>query len=220
MSRVTFIREKQTQNRVKTIETIDRGLIDQIIKANLDVFPFLNSEGWEQAFNYNNECSLNQYGNVYSYSDRGAIGDKLEQSLITNIGKQYPNTCKNYSIDKDKLAEYDIYLPELGLSIEAKNDTMTPKTGNIYIELGTNGRWSGFRLSTADIWVIAEPQSIMFIYYYMLNRCIHEQYDKYYKKACQVQIESRTYNQQALIVPKNIFTQYCFKVIKLTSAMS
>ena len=82
------------------------------------------------------------------------IGEKLEHHILKKIQKSYPKARKIEGYFKD----YDIYVEELGIRVEVKQDIKSQHTGNYVIETSFNGKPSALSTTKADYWVIYDGE--------------------------------------------------------------
>jgi hypothetical protein len=88
-----------------------------------------------------------------SFSEDLHTGEAMEQEVLKQIQKKYPQAYKIEGYFKD----YDIYIPELSKSVEVKKDYKSKDTGNLVIELTFDGKPSALLTTKADFWVFAVP---------------------------------------------------------------
>ena len=85
-------------------------------------------------------------------------GVEVELMVLDSIRKKYPCALKI----EGKFKGYDIWIPEVGISIEVKCDQKSQDTGNLVVEVFMFGKPSGLMSTTADLWVFYD--GIDFIY--------------------------------------------------------
>jgi len=100
-------------------------------------------------------------------------------------------------------------------TVECKFDRAANETGNICIEVGCNGRWSGLLLTTANYWIITDGVTGYIIETQKIKDCIHENDGKgvWKKYKCRVEQErGMTKDMDIYLIPKRIFEPYCCEV--------
>jgi hypothetical protein len=148
------------------------------------------------------------------------LGFKFEDFCLKDINdKKYPLAYKN--LKKDELSYYDIILFDGNFgeshqqkTIECKFDEVAHETGNICIETGCNGRWSGLFITKADYWLIADGHDMYLIKKDNIRKCIDENMDVIMiKRKFPVKQEDGVVKEMDLIlIPKRVFTLYCLEV--------
>ena len=84
------------------------------------------------------------------FQDDLIVGEQLELRILKKIQKRYPQAKKIEGYFKG----YDLYVPEIGLRIEVKQDKKSQHTGNYVIEIEYDGKPSALSTTEADYWVI------------------------------------------------------------------
>jgi len=116
--------------------------------------------------------------NVSNFDEDLRYGEAVEQEVLQLIQK------KNSSIRKvnGNFKSFDLYIPEVNLSIEVKYDIKSDETGNFFIECEFNGEPSGIQTTTAEWWILVDGQNYYFIeteslgYLIQLNNCYKRTY--------------------------------------------
>ena len=88
------------------------------------------------------------------FQDDLAIGEKLERRILRKIQKRYPRAKKIEGYFKG----YDLFIPELQVRIEVKQDKKSQHTGNYVIETEFDGKPSALSTTEADYWVIYDGE--------------------------------------------------------------
>lgn len=155
-----------------------------------------------------------------SWTETSAAGFKFETFCLEDITKKkYPLAYKN--MKKEDYSFYDIILFDGNFAeghpqktVECKFDEKAHETGNICIEIGCNGRWSGLLLTKADFWLIADGHEMFLIKKSRIVDCIMDNDDKiFYKKKYPVTQEDGVVKEMNFyLIPKTIFSQYCMEV--------
>jgi hypothetical protein len=78
-----------------------------------------------------------------------AVGKNFEGMVLDELNKNFPHAYIKEGYFKD----YDIYIPELRKSVEAKRDRKSQDTGNLVIETSFGGKPSALSTTKADYWV-------------------------------------------------------------------
>lgn len=113
-----------------------------------------------------------------SFSDDLAVGEQVEELLLTIMRKKYPCAVKI----PNKFSDYDIFIPETGKKIEVKQDKKSNHTGNIVIEIEMFGKPSGLMATKADLWVFYDGNEFMsispqdIIKFIFLNKLVHVEF--------------------------------------------
>ena len=88
------------------------------------------------------------------FQDDLKIGEQLEYHILKKIQKRYPQAKKIEGYFKG----YDIFIPELQVRIEVKQDKKSQHTGNYVIETEFDGKPSALSTTEADYWVIFDGE--------------------------------------------------------------
>tara|TARA_Y100000310_G_C20001500_1_gene498729 strand:- start:20 stop:475 length:456 start_codon:yes stop_codon:yes gene_type:complete len=95
------------------------------------------------------------------FQDDLAAGEKLERYILRKIqigdspfGEKFPQARKIEGYFK----EYDLYIPEIGVRIEVKQDLKSHETGNYLIEIEYGGKPSALSTTKADYWVFHDGE--------------------------------------------------------------
>ena len=83
------------------------------------------------------------------FQDDLITGEQLERHILKKIQKSYPLAKKIEGYFKG----YDIFIPEIGVRIEVKQDKKSQYTGNYVIEIEYGGKPSALSTTEADYWV-------------------------------------------------------------------
>lgn len=89
------------------------------------------------------------------------IGRSREEIILNVIKRKYREAylCSGYK------KEHDIFIPEIGKSIEVKCDIECYRTGNFALEYGCNDRPSGIATTDALGWIIFCGEDVDVCYY-------------------------------------------------------
>ena len=153
-----------------------------------------------------------------SWSEASALGFKFEKFALEDINKKVlPLAYKN--MKKEDYSYYDIILFNDDFSkppktLECKYDEMASITGNICIETGCNGRWSGLLITKADYWLIADGETAYLIETKKIRDCIMNNMKIIdYRKSCRVKQEDGiTKDMDIYLIKKSIFVPYCSEI--------
>jgi hypothetical protein len=153
-----------------------------------------------------------------SWKEASALGFKFEKFTLEDINKKVlPLAYKN--MKKEDYSYYDIILFNGDFSIipktlECKYDEMASVTGNICIETGCNGRWSGLLITKADYWLIADGETAYLIETKRIHDCITENMNQIdYRKSCRVKQEDKIIKDMDIyLIKKSIFAPYCCEI--------
>ena len=158
-----------------------------------------------------------------SWNETSKAGFDFEDFCLKDINeKKNPLAYRN--MKKEEYSFYDIVLFDGNLSenhvqktIECKFDERAHETGNIFIETGCNGRWSGLLITKADYWQIGDGYEMYLIEKHMINKCIVEHPEITYKKNFPVKQESDnvTKHMTFYLIPKTLFREYCLEVSEI-----
>ena len=156
-----------------------------------------------------------------SWKIASALGFKFEKFVLEDINEKIlPLAYKN--MKPEDYSFYDIVLFNGNFSLPAKTleckyDEMAGLTGNVCIEIGCNGRWSGLLITKADYWLIADGHCAYLIETKRLHDCITENMDKIeYRKNCRVLQEGGiTKDMDIYLIKMSIFEPYCCEISQL-----
>ena len=88
------------------------------------------------------------------------LGKKIEHIVCDHIiKKKYPNSFVVDGYNK----EFDIEIPEKGVTVEVKYDQLSDKTGNYMFETEYDGKPSGIETTTANWWLQVDNQRTIWI---------------------------------------------------------
>jgi hypothetical protein len=79
-----------------------------------------------------------------------SIGKNYEEIILNRAKKDYPEAY----IQAGKFKYWDVFIPEVNISLEVKYDERNQTSGNIAIECECNDKPSGITTTKADFWVI------------------------------------------------------------------
>lgn len=96
-------------------------------------------------------------GEIMSFSDDLERGGDGEAMVLELLRKKYPSAVRI----PNKFSFYDIWIPEIGKSIEVKCDFKSCETGNIVIEVAMYGKPSGLLVTKADFWVFYDGERLV-----------------------------------------------------------
>jgi hypothetical protein len=88
-----------------------------------------------------------------SFHDDLERGLDAERQFLAKLQKKYP--C---AVIVNAHKGYDIWIPEIGKSVEVKADYESKKTKQWLIEVQMSGKPSGLVTSTADVWVFTDGE--------------------------------------------------------------
>lgn len=112
----------------------------------------------------------------YFYEDL-AVGEAVEYEILKMIhhGKT-PFKEKFLKAYKPKIwtKKYDLIIPEIGKTVEVKQDFKAKYTDNIVVEIEFGGEPSGLSVTTADYWVITDGYWVYWIELEKLKKCVHD----------------------------------------------
>jgi hypothetical protein len=153
-----------------------------------------------------------------SWKITSKLGFDFEKFILEDINEKIlPLAYKN--MIKEKYSLHDIILFNGDFSkppktLECKYDLMAGITGNICIEVGCNGRWSGLLISKADYWLIADGEKAYIAERQKIHECIVENMENIeYMKNCRVlQENSITKDMDIYLIKKSIFEKYCVEI--------
>jgi len=86
------------------------------------------------------------------------IGINMEEEVLAYIRQKYPLAIREVA-----KKEHDLLIPEIGQTVEVKQDFKSKHTGNFVIEVEMYGRPSGLLSSTADWWCFCDGDSFLFV---------------------------------------------------------
>lgn len=86
-----------------------------------------------------------------SFDEDLVAGESTEKKVLSYIKNKYADAYKIEGYFKD----YDIYVPEVGKSVEVKQDFKSEFTGNFVVEVEFDGKPSALSTTKADYWVFA-----------------------------------------------------------------
>ena len=98
-----------------------------------------------------------------------AIGHRSEERVLRIIQRRYPEAYRVLGMH----VEYDIFVPEMEISVEVKYDKRSLDTGNIVVEVNHPiGKPSGLLRTTADYWVHDTSKELIWIKPDKIKDCI------------------------------------------------
>lgn len=156
-----------------------------------------------------------------SWKIASELGFKFEAFVLKDITeKVLPLAYKN--MKKEDYSYYDIVLFNGDFSkrpktLECKYDEMAAQTGNICIEIGCNGRWSGLLITQADYWLICDGETAYLAEKQKIHECIVENMGNIqFKKNCRVLQEGGiTKDMDIYLIKKSIFEPYCSEIASI-----
>lgn len=151
------------------------------------------------------------------------LGVTFEEFFLSKISENIcPLAFKN--LKKDEYSYYDIVLyngklplnMDEQVTVECKFDQMAKKTGNICIEVGQHGRWSGLHITKADYWVISDGETVYVIKPENIKKSITENEHEIgvrYKPKEHVLQENGVYKEMDIwLIAKRFFEPYCEEI--------
>lgn len=129
-----------------------------------------------------------------------ALGNKIEQRILSVIQKKYPSAV----LIPGKFKKYDIFIPENESKVEVKVDYKSQETGNILIELFMFGKPSALLSTEANFWVIDTGKQIFWITPKKIMECIMINNIKSQK----ILGEGDSQKKIACLIPIGIFKKY------------
>ncbi len=96
------------------------------------------------------------------------VGETLERHILKKIQRRYPKAKKIEGYFKG----YDLYVPEIGVRIEVKQDMKSQHTGNYVIEVEFGGKPSALSTTEADYWVIFDGKCEIWTTPYRIREAI------------------------------------------------
>ena len=127
-------------------------------------------------------------------------GKVHEKYILELIQQKYPLSYEQEGYFK----EWDIFIPELNFGVEVKFDEMSKETGNIVLEIESNGEKSGLATTKAKYWVIYDGYEYNWFLVDDLKRCIKENKLRYRRFTTK---EDHN-NKKAYIIKKKILYDY------------
>ena len=103
--------------------------------------------------------------NTQAFEEQYAIWFQAEKLVLSHIQSKYPQAHKTELKTKD----WDIFVPELWITIEVKYDKKSEKTGNFLIETFYNWKPSGILTTKSDWWAIVDKWIHYFPTSYLRN---------------------------------------------------
>ena len=85
-----------------------------------------------------------------------STGNAAEDRILEKLQAAFPLAYRMLGMHPD----FDIWIPELGKSVEVKLDLMSQKTGNIVVEYYHN-KASALTVSKADYWVFDTGEELL-----------------------------------------------------------
>jgi hypothetical protein len=130
-------------------------------------------------------------------------GKKMEHKICDKIKKKYPNAY----VVEGECKEYDIVVPEIGITIEAKFDEKSTETGNYIIEMEHDGKPSGISVTKANYWVIVDKEIVVWItaeaLRFLIRDCQQVTYcpegDKIEKKGYLIPVDKLRFSNYSLL---------------------
>lgn len=151
------------------------------------------------------------------------LGQEFEDYVVGKLSEGVcPLAIKN--LKKTEYSYYDIILYDGKLpmnveeqkTVECKFDKLGKSTGNICIEIGQHGRWSGLFITKADYWVISDGEIVYVITPDNIRKCINENRHEIgvrYKPNENVLQENGKYKEMDIwLIAKRFFEPYCEEI--------
>ena len=104
-----------------------------------------------------------------NFKDSKDIGDALEEPVLKYIKRLYP---KAY-IKEEYFKYWDIYIPEVNVSIECKFDKGINKHNNFFLEIQSNDKPSGLSVTKSDFMVFYDGEKPYWFLTSDVRRCIY-----------------------------------------------
>ena len=86
-------------------------------------------------------------------------GKETENLILKIIKKKYSSAY----IISGYCKEYDIFIPEVDIGVEVKQDKKSMHTGNLVVEIEFNGKPSALSTTKADCWVFYDGEELFWI---------------------------------------------------------
>lgn len=137
--------------------------------------------------------------------DSSLVSGKIyERMVLSKIQTKYPNA----HIVEGNFKDYDIFVPEIDLSIEVKADFKSRYTGNFVVEVEFNNRLSALSTTKANVWCFLNHDFIYWIYPIQIYRCIEQNQSKRVSFVG----EGDTVSKKAYLIPCDILKKYCHSI--------
>jgi hypothetical protein len=104
-------------------------------------------------------------------------GKEVEKEICENLKLLHPEARvieATYVENGYEEIGYDIFIPDIPLTVEVKYDRLSSKTKNYFIETGSNNKPSGLSITKADIWVQVDDDYILWLASESLRYLIRE----------------------------------------------
>jgi hypothetical protein len=131
------------------------------------------------------------------------LGGMVERGVLTLIRKKYPLAHRIEGYHK----EFDLFVPEVRISVEVKFDRRAAETGNFIFETSSSGKPSGLKVTTADWWVQVDKKDICWIRTESLRHLIVQE------EAAEISFFLDGREKTGFLLPKDIFRYSLFVVM-------
>lgn len=103
-----------------------------------------------------------------SFATQLKIGLDYEKKVLKSLQKKYPLATRIVG----QFVDYDIWIPEIGKSVEVKYDKKSEETNNIIIEFEKYNDVGDILLTKADYWCIHSPIGLLWITPLKIIECL------------------------------------------------
>lgn len=103
-----------------------------------------------------------------SFAKQLKVGLDYEKKILKSLQKKYPLATRIVG----QFVDYDIWIPEIGKSVEVKYDKKSEETNNIIIEFEKYNDVGDILLTKADYWCIHSPLGLIWITPIKIIECI------------------------------------------------
>ena len=141
-----------------------------------------------------------------TFNEDVPFGEEAEKQVLKLIREKYPNA---YKIEGN-FKYYDLFIPEINVSVEVKRDKGSNKSDNYFIEYECNGYNSWISSSRADFWAICDESNLIWIDKDKL-KIISERHGRKWENTP----EGGHCPIKAYLVPKNCILEYANMITKL-----
>ena len=131
-------------------------------------------------------------------------GKEVEEFILDMIRKSYPLAHRVCG----KFTYYDIYIPEIQISIEVKCDEKSQETGNIVVEIEFNGKPSALSTTIADYWCWWDGAAVVWVTPDKIRECIKD----YNLKPVEFVGKGDTKPKKAYLISRDILFNYSEKI--------
>jgi hypothetical protein len=148
-----------------------------------------------------------------SFEEDLRLGKEVEYEVNSIIQRSHPSA----RVIDFKKEEYDILIPDRGITVEVKLDRRSKDTGNYFIETSSGGKPSGIKRTTADWWVQVDDTRIVWIRTESLKHLIKDlglteyllNVDDREKKGYLVSVDSLIHSGFAQITERKAWRKKC-----------